>query len=40
MLLRAEFLVPAHPYTKVAGQPFKIAELVEAIEKLLATEAR
>ena len=39
-VLRAEYLVPAEPYTKVAGQPFKVAELVEAIEKALASEAR
>jgi len=38
-VLRAEYLVPAQPYTKVAGQPFKVSELVVAIEKALATEA-
>ena len=33
MLLRAKFLVDARSYTKVDGQPFKVAELVDAIAK-------
>lgn len=35
MLLRAEFLVDAHPLNKIQGQPFKIAEITAGIEKLL-----
>jgi 2-oxoglutarate ferredoxin oxidoreductase subunit alpha len=38
-LLRAEFLVPAESLCKVQGQPFKIVEIRERIEKLLAGEA-
>jgi 2-oxoglutarate ferredoxin oxidoreductase subunit alpha len=34
-LLRAQYLVPAEKVTKVAGRPFKIAELVEAIGNAL-----
>ena len=33
MLLRAEFLVNAQSYSKIDGQPFKVAELAEAIAK-------
>ncbi|RMH12860.1 MAG: 2-oxoglutarate ferredoxin oxidoreductase subunit alpha, partial [Gemmatimonadetes bacterium] len=39
MLLRAEYLVPARSYTKVCGQPFKVAELLSAIERALRGEA-
>jgi hypothetical protein len=38
-LLRAEFLVPAESLCKVQGQPFKIAEIRDRIEKRLAGEA-
>jgi 2-oxoglutarate/2-oxoacid ferredoxin oxidoreductase subunit alpha len=31
-LLRAAYLVPAEGLSKVAGKPFKVAEIVEAIE--------
>ncbi len=34
-LLRSEYLIEAHSLPKVAGQPFQIAELVDAIEQLL-----
>ncbi len=34
-LLRAEFLVPAESLNKVQGQPFKIADVRGAIERLL-----
>jgi 2-oxoglutarate ferredoxin oxidoreductase subunit alpha len=30
-LLRSEYLIPGEPFTKVKGQPFKIAEIYEAI---------
>jgi len=36
MLLRSRFLVPAEPFTKIAGQPFRIAEVRERIEQILA----
>jgi 2-oxoglutarate ferredoxin oxidoreductase subunit alpha len=35
MLLRAEFLVPAISFTKVAGQPFKVGEIGAKIEEML-----
>jgi len=31
-VLRAEYLIPAEPLSKITGQPFKIAEIEEAIE--------
>jgi len=34
-LLRAEYLVDAESLTKIAGQPFRITELVEAVEERL-----
>jgi 2-oxoglutarate ferredoxin oxidoreductase subunit alpha len=34
-LLRAEYLVDAESLTKIAGQPFRIGELVEAVEQRL-----
>jgi len=34
-LLRATYVVPAEPINKIQGQPFRIAELVEAIESRL-----
>ena len=34
-LLRAEYLVDAESLTKIAGQPFRIDELVEAVEERL-----
>jgi 2-oxoglutarate ferredoxin oxidoreductase subunit alpha len=34
-LIRAEFLVPADGYSKVQGQPFRIAELEQEIERRL-----
>ncbi|HUG45358.1 MAG TPA: 2-oxoacid:acceptor oxidoreductase subunit alpha [Sphingomicrobium sp.] len=34
-LLRDQYLVDARPYSKVAGQPFRIAELEAAIEEAL-----
>lgn len=36
-LLRDQFLVDARPLNKVSGQPFRIAEIEEAIEAALAT---
>ncbi|MGH0034384.1 MAG: 2-oxoacid:acceptor oxidoreductase subunit alpha [Myxococcota bacterium] len=35
MLLRSQFLVPATSFTKVAGQPFKVAEIGGKIEAML-----
>lgn len=37
LLIRARYLVDAISYAKVQGQPFKIAELVQRIEQVLAT---
>ena len=34
-VLRAEYLVPAEPFDKVEGQPFKVAEVLEGIEAAL-----
>ena len=34
-LLRDQYLVDAKPLSKVAGQPFRIAEIEEAIEEML-----
>ena len=34
-LLRAEYLIDAESLTKVAGQPFRIGELVDAVEERL-----
>jgi 2-oxoglutarate ferredoxin oxidoreductase subunit alpha len=38
MLLRAEFMVPAIPFTMVAGQPFKVAEIRQRIEEVMRGE--
>lgn len=38
-LLRAELLVDAHSFSKMQGQPFKVAELTEAITRHLETAA-
>ena len=35
MLLRSEFTIPVESITKIAGQPFKISELVERIQAAL-----
>ncbi len=35
-LLRSEYLIPGEPLTKVKGQPFKIAEIHEAIVERMA----
>ena len=35
-LLRSEYLVPAESLSKVAGQPFKIGEILAAIQEALA----
>lgn len=32
-LIRAEFLIPAEPLTKVTGKPFRVTEIVQAIRK-------
>jgi 2-oxoglutarate ferredoxin oxidoreductase subunit alpha len=34
-LLRAKFLVPTIPFSKVKGKPFKISEIVDKIEEVL-----
>jgi 2-oxoglutarate ferredoxin oxidoreductase subunit alpha len=34
-LLRAEYLVDAESLTRITGQPFRIAALVEAVEERL-----
>ena len=31
-VLRAEYLIPAEPFSKITGQPFKISEIEEAIQ--------
>src|SRR2546421_5180865 len=33
-LLRAEYLIPAEPLSKVTGKPFRVTEIVQAIRKL------
>ena len=35
MLLRAKYLAPVESFTKIAGQPFKVAELRSCIARLL-----
>ncbi len=35
MLLRARFLVPAHSFSKIQGQPFKVQEIRARIDELL-----
>ncbi|MDH3213055.1 MAG: 2-oxoglutarate ferredoxin oxidoreductase subunit alpha, partial [Myxococcales bacterium] len=37
-LLRADYLVPATSLSKIEGQPFKVAELRESIERTLRSE--
>ena len=34
-VLRAEYLIPAEPFSKITGQPFKISEIEEAIQSRL-----
>ena len=34
-VLRAEYLIPAEPFNKITGQPFKISEIEEAIQSRL-----
>jgi 2-oxoglutarate/2-oxoacid ferredoxin oxidoreductase subunit alpha len=34
-VLRAEYLVPAHPLDKIEGQPFKVAEVLDGIRQYL-----
>src|SRR2546428_476096 len=34
-LLRAEYLVPAEPFGKVTGKPFRVTEIVQAIRKVM-----
>jgi 2-oxoglutarate ferredoxin oxidoreductase subunit alpha len=38
LLLRAEYLIDVQSFTKVAGQPFKVAELQGRIEQMLEAE--
>jgi len=38
-LLRARFLIDIQSLTKVAGQPFRVAEILEAIENILSEES-
>src|SRR6266702_665074 len=33
-LLRAEYLIPAEPFGKVTGKPFRVTEIVQAIRKI------
>jgi len=35
MLIRAKYLVDAIPFNKIAGQPFKIAEVEAKIDEVL-----
>jgi 2-oxoglutarate ferredoxin oxidoreductase subunit alpha len=39
MILRAEYLIDIESFTKVAGQPFKVAELQGRIEQMLEGDA-
>jgi 2-oxoglutarate ferredoxin oxidoreductase subunit alpha len=39
-VLRDQFLVDAKPLSKVAGQPFRIAEIEEAIDAMLGADSR
>jgi 2-oxoglutarate ferredoxin oxidoreductase subunit alpha len=39
MILRARYLVPVEPFSKIAGQPFKVAEIRERIEAILGEES-
>jgi 2-oxoglutarate ferredoxin oxidoreductase subunit alpha len=34
-LLRAEYLVPAEPFGKVTGKPFRVTEIAQAIRKIV-----
>ena len=38
MLLRAKYLVDAVPFNKVQGKPFKVAEVTDAVRRLLPTQ--
>jgi 2-oxoglutarate ferredoxin oxidoreductase subunit alpha len=38
MMLRAEYLLPIQSFTKIAGQPFKVSELLSRIEAMLGEE--
>jgi len=38
-LLRAKYLVPAIPISKVQGKPFLVSELEEAVESALAQKS-
>ena len=40
LVLRAKFLLPAIGLNKIQGQPFKVAEVMEAVQKLLGEERR
>jgi 2-oxoglutarate ferredoxin oxidoreductase subunit alpha len=40
MLLRARFLVDAFGLNKVQGKPFKVSEIVDAVERLLGAEPK
>ena len=37
-MLRCEYLLNAEPLTQVTGQPFRVADLTDAIETRLAGE--
>jgi 2-oxoglutarate ferredoxin oxidoreductase subunit alpha len=37
-VLRAEYLVPAQPLDKIAGQPFKVSEIMDGVRAALASE--
>ena len=37
-VLRAEYLVPAQPLDKIAGQPFKVSEIMDGVRAALADE--
>ena len=39
LLLRARFLKDIKPLNKIAGQPFKVREILEAIESIVTEEA-
>jgi len=38
LILRARYLLPVEPFSKIAGQPFKVAEIRDRIEAILREE--
>ena len=38
MLLRARYLIDVQSFSKISGQPFKVGEIVDQIQKILNTK--